>query len=532
MNALRRLSRILFITLMGTLSIISAQAEAPQKGGTLTLILPSEPSALVALATVAQPVIATSAKVNEGLLTYDYNLHPLPQLATSWEISPDGKRYTFHLRKGVKWHDGQPFTSADVAYSLDLLKKTHPRAKSTFANVTSIETPDDLTAILVLSHPAPYLITAFAAGETPILPKHIYENGDLLKNPNNNAPIGTGPYIFEKWERGSYILYKRNPNYWDAPKPYIDQLVVKFSTDPTVRSLALQTGQADIGYRTPVALSELKRLQENPKLEFETKGYNYSNSVASIHFNLDDKLFKDLRVRQAIAHSINRKALLNVVYFGYATPTETPVGPNLKAFHSNKPSPYQYDLAAANALLDEAGYKKGDDGVRLRVTLDYSTFDDTFRRNAEFVRSALARVGIAVTLRSQDLSTYATRVFTQRDFSFSIDQYANLYDPTVGVQRLYWSKNYRPGVPFTNISHYQNPQVDQLLEAAQTENDAAKRVAEFQQFQDIVQQELPDINLASPQFITIRSKQVQDDSPTADGLEGNLSSVWIDNTAK
>ncbi|MCC3718878.1 ABC transporter substrate-binding protein [Rouxiella badensis] len=531
MRLFRQLSRALSLFILGIL-FISATAQSqtitPHQGGTLTLILPSEPSALVALATVAQPVIAVSSKVNEGLLTYDYSLNPLPQLATSWDISADGLQYTFHLRKGVTWTDGQPFTSQDVAFSIDLLKKTHPRAKATFANVESISTPDPLTAVFKLSHPAPYLIRAFAAGETPILPKHIYANTDPLKNENNNHPIGTGPYIFEKWVRGSYIIYKRNPNYWDAPKPYIDQLIVKFSTDPVVRSLDLQTGQADLGYRTPVALSELKTLQKRPDLVFDYKGYNYNYSVASIYFNLDDKLFKDIRVRQAIAHSINHEALLRVVYFGYATPTESPIAPGLKAFHSAAPSPYQYDLAAANRLLDDAGYKQGSDGIRLRVTLDYNTYDDTFRRNAEFVRSALSRIGIAVTLRSQDISTYAERVFTRRDFQFSIDQYANLYDPTVGVQRLYWSKNYRLGVPWTNITHYNNPAVDKLLEAAQTENDAQKRIDEFRQFQDIVQREVPDIPLASPQFITLANKRVHDSSPTADGVEGNLSSVWVD----
>ncbi|MCC3746867.1 ABC transporter substrate-binding protein [Rouxiella badensis] len=531
MRLFRQLSRALSLFILGIL-FISATAQSqtitPHQGGTLTLILPSEPSALVALATVAQPVIAVSSKVNEGLLTYDYSLNPLPQLATSWDISADGLQYTFHLRKGVTWTDGQPFTSQDVAFSIDLLKKTHPRAKATFANVESISTPDPLTAVFKLSHPAPYLIRAFAAGETPILPKHIYANTDPLKNENNNHPIGTGPYIFEKWVRGSYIIYKRNPNYWDAPKSYIDQLIVKFSTDPVVRSLDLQTGQADLGYRTPVALSELKTLQKRPDLVFDYKGYNYNYSVASIYFNLDDKLFKDIRVRQAIAHSINREALLRVVYFGYATPTESPIAPGLKAFHSAAPSPYQYDLAAANRLLDDAGYKQGSDGIRLRVTLDYNTYDDTFRRNAEFVRSALSRIGIAVTLRSQDISTYAERVFTRRDFQFSIDQYANLYDPTVGVQRLYWSKNYRLGVPWTNITHYNNPAVDKLLEAAQTENDAQKRIDEFRQFQDIVQREVPDIPLASPQFITLANKRVHDSSPTADGVEGNLSSVWVD----
>ncbi len=131
MRLFRQLSRALSLFILGIL-FISATAQSqtitPHQGGTLTLILPSEPSALVALATVAQPVIAVSSKVNEGLLTYDYSLNPLPQLATSWDISADGLQYTFHLRKGVTWTDGQPFTSQDVAFSIDLLKKTHPRA--------------------------------------------------------------------------------------------------------------------------------------------------------------------------------------------------------------------------------------------------------------------------------------------------------------------------------------------------------------------------------------------------------------------
>jgi len=505
-----------------------AATAAPHSGGSLTVMLTSEPSTLVSLATVAQPVIAVSSKVTEGLLAYDYDLKPLPQLATSWEISADGKTYTFHLRPGVKWHDGQDFTSADVAYSIELLKKYHPRASSTFANVTRVDTPDALTAVFELSNPAPYLIRAFAAGETPMVPKHVYAGTDPLKNPNGSAPIGTGPYIFSEWVRGSHVIYKRNPQYWDQPKPYIDQLVVKFSSDPVVRSLALETGQADIGYRTPVALSDLNRLKEKTHLVFSTEGNNYSYSVASLHFNLDDPHFSNLKVRQAVAHAINRDALLRVVYFGYGTATATPVAPGLKTFHSTAPSPYPFDLAAANRLLDEANYPRGADGTRFNVTLDYSTFDDTFRRNAEFIRSALAKIGIAVTLRSQDISTYAKRVFTDRDFSLVSDQYANLYDPTVGVQRLYWSKNYRVGVPFTNLSHYQNPEVDRLLEAAQTENDPAKRIAEFNAFQTIVQHDLPDINLVSPQFITIASPRVHDHSPTADGLEGNLSSVWVD----
>jgi peptide/nickel transport system substrate-binding protein len=522
----------LALTLVGWLAIATTSANTltPHTGGQLTLMLPSEPSALVSLATVAQPVIAVSGKVNEGLLTYDYDLNPLPQLATSWQISADGKTYTFHLRPGVKWHDGVDFSAADVAYSIGLLKKIHPRASSTFANVINIETPDPLTAVFKLSHPAPYLLRAFAAGETPIVPKHLYDIAgvDPLKNPNNHAPIGTGPYIFSEWVHGSHIIYKRNPNYWDKPKPYLDTLIVKFSTDAVVRALALESGEADLAYRTPVPLSDIDRLKKDGKLQFETKGNNYSYSVTTLQFNLDDKYFKDLRVRQAIAHAIDRDTLLRVAYFGYGQTTASPIAPGLKAFHDNSPSPYTYDLAAANRLLDEAGYPRAANGSRFSVILDYNTYDDTFARIAEFTRSSLSKIGVNVTLRSSDISSHTKRVFTDRDFSLALGMFANLYDPTLGVQRLYWSKNFRIGLPFSNASHYSNPQVDQLLEAAQTENDPQKRLQQFTQFQQIVEHDVPDINLVSPLFLTVYNPRVHDHSLTADGIEGNLSGVWVD----
>lgn len=505
-----------------------AQAAEPQTGGTLNLVLNYEPPALIALTTVATPALSVSAKVTEGLLSYDYDLNPQPQLATRWEISADGTRYTFHLRPNVKWHDGQPFTSADVAYSIELLKKVHPRASSTFANVTKVETPDALTAVLVLSRPAPYLIKAFAAAESPIVPKHIYEGSDPLTNPHNNAPVGTGPYIFDKWVRGSYILYRRNPDYWDKNRPYLDQLVVKFIPDAAARSVAFETGDADLGYRTPVALNDVARLKQLPQLGFETKGNSYSYNVSSLQFNLDDAHFKDLRVRQAVAHAINRNVILQVAYFGLGQVTASPIAPGIKTYHDPAPSPYAFDIEKANALLDQAGYAKGSDGTRFSVTLDYNPIAEDLRKTAEYTRSALAKIGIKVTLRAQDLSSFVRRIYTDRDFAFTLNGHSNLYDPTVGVQRIYWSKNFRKGVPFSNASDYHNPEVDRLLEAAQTENDPQKRVEEFKAFQKIVEQELPDINLISPQFITLYNRRVHDHSVTADGIEGNLSQVWLD----
>ncbi|KAA8996494.1 ABC transporter substrate-binding protein [Affinibrenneria salicis] len=499
----------------------------PQRGGTLTLVLNYEPPALIALTTVATPALSVSAKVTEGLLSYDYALNPQPQLATAWEISPDGTRYTFHLRKGVKWHDGQDFTSADVAWSIELLKKVHPRGSSTFANVTAIETPDANTAVIVLSKPAPYLIKAFAAAESPIVPRHLYEGKDALTNPNNSAPIGTGPYVFDKWVRGSYVLYKRNPHYWDPARPYLDQLVVRFIPDAAARSLAFETGDAELGYRSPVALSDIARLKALPQLGFETKGNSYSYNVTSLQFNLDDQHFRDLRVRQAVAHAINRNVILQVAYLGFGKVSTSPIAPGIAEYHDAAPSPYAFDIKQANALLDEAGYPRGANGVRFNVTLDYNPIAEDLRKTAEYIRSALAKIGIGVTLRSQDLSAFVRRVYTDRDFAFTVNGHSNLFDPTVGVQRIYWSKNFRKGVPFSNASHYHNPEVDQLLEAAQIENDPARRAQQFLRFQRIVGQELPDISLVSPEFITIYNRRVNDHSVTADGVEGNLADVWL-----
>src|SRR5258708_432536 len=270
---------------------------APKKGGTLTFMQNSEPQTLVALTTEAAAALTVRAKVTEGVLEYDYDIKPRPQLATEWSISQDGKTYTFKLRPNVKFHDGKPFTSADVAYSIQLLKTVHPRGRNTFANVNEVKTPDPLTAVIELSKPAPYLIKALTAAEAPMMPRHIYEGTDPLANPNGNAPIGTGPYKFKEWVRGSHIIYEPNPDYWDAPKPYIDRMVCKFLPDPGARSIAFENGSADIGYPTPVALSALERLKKSPTLAFATQGTSHSPNVSALQFNFHHQFFKKQKAR-------------------------------------------------------------------------------------------------------------------------------------------------------------------------------------------------------------------------------------------
>src|SRR5450830_755974 len=438
----------------------AAQAAPPQHEGTLTLLLPSEPTSLVTINNVATPILSVSAKVTEGLLKYDYDVNPQPQLATKWAISRDGLSYTFTLRQGVKWHDGKDFTSADVAYSIELLKKIHPRGRNTFANLSEIETPDKHTVVLRLSKPAPYLIRALVATETPIVPRHIYEGTDPASNPNNTAPIGTGPFRFKEWVRGSHIVYERNADYWDKPKPFVDQLVVRVVNDPAAASVAFETNTVDLGYRTPVPLADLERLKQLKTLRFETKGNSYSHNVTRLEFNLDNEYFKRPEVRQAVAHAVDRSVILKVVNYGYGKVSYSPIAPGLKAYHDPAP--------------------------------------------------------------------FIKRIYTERDFAFTTNGASNLFDPTVGVQRLYWSKNFIKGVPFSNGTHYNNPVVDKLLEDAAVENDPVRRVKLFKDFQDTVARDVPDLNLFQPEFITIAHQRVHEHSVTADGVEGNLADAWVD----
>ena len=505
-------------------ALAAATAEAVTGRRIFNLLVNPEPPTLSSFNTSAGTAITASSKVLEGLLRYDETLTPQPGLAVSWEAAADGLSYTFKLREGVKWHDGQPFTAQDVAFSLETNKRYHPRGGSTFANLASVETPDDHTAIVKLAKPAPYLIRAFAGSETPILPKHLYASGDPLSNPHNNAPVGTGPYRFKQWQRGSFIEYERNPDYWDASLPGVDTLFLKVVPDSASRLAAFENGTLDAGGQSPVPLSDLKRLTQSGKLKYTTRGYAYSITPTMLEFNLDHPLLGRHEVRQAIAHAIDREVIKKVVYYGYADVSVSPIPKSFPQYVYTGPDPYPFDVAKGNALLDQAGLPlKGTS--RFSLTLDPLPYGDSYARTAAYIRTALARIGIDVQLRSQDFPTYTKRIYTDRDFDFAVVGMGTMFDPTVGVQRLYWSKNFRKGLPFSNGSHYNNPEVDRLLESAAVETDEQKRGDLFKAFQKIVIEELPNITLVMQQQVTVYNARVSGFEADGNGLDGSLANV-------
>lgn len=529
------ISRIIFSLALACLALplgasaqTAAQAAAnsatPQHGGTLNWIVAPEPAAFIPLTTTAGGSTELGPKVVEGLLTYDFELKPVPQLATAWQVSPDGLQYTFTLREGVQWHDGQPFGAEDVAFSIEALKSAHPRGRVTFANITQIDTPDAHTVRLNLSKPAPYLLTALSAGESPIVPKHLYVGKDLASNPLNNAPVGTGPFIFKEWVRGNYARLERNPNYWDQPKPYLDAIVVRFVPEAAARAAALESGEVQLANKA-IPLSDIERFQKLPNLNVDITAWPYVGDHQQIYFNFDSEPFKQRAVRQAVAQSLNLDAFAKTIWYGQGTLSASPIGKAESRFHNDAIKHYPLDTKAAEKLLDEAGYPKGADGKRFRVRILVNPFQD--RRAADFVRQSLQRIGIDGEVEALDFATYVTRVYTDRAFDIALENLTNMFDPSIGVQRVFWSKNFQIGLPFSNAPHYVNPAVDRLLEAAATEPDLDKRRALFFEFQQVLHDDVASIELGANPNVTIADKRVKDWGVSAEGTRANFANVYF-----
>ncbi|MDR5740031.1 ABC transporter substrate-binding protein [Caballeronia sp. LZ016] len=486
------------------------------RGGTLVANVAPEPGGLVAGINISSPAVVISASIFDGLVTYDSEYRPQPQLAESWQTSPDGKSITFNLRKNVRWHDGTPFTSADVQYSiLNVVKKTHPRGASNLAKVTGVDTPDPHTVVFRLSGPSPVLWAVLFGTETQIVPKHLYDGTDPLTNPYNVKPVGTGAFVFKEWVRGSHVTLQRNPDYWDKgrsgkdDKPYLDQIVFKMIPDSAARAVALETGEIAFAANNPVPESDVARLRKDPRLALDTVGWQAPAPMFFFDFNYKRKTFDDIRVRKAFAHAIDRAAMARIVWFRLADVAQSCVPSYQKQFFKPGLPQYAFDPKEAERLLDEAGLKRGPDGVRLRI--DHVTevaYGQVYLRAAEMMRQQLRNVGVEMTLVNLDLPSVIRKLYTERDFDTASMWYSAYPDPQIGVTRRFWSKNIKQGVPSSNASSYSNPQMDKIIEGIQEEGDVAKRKVLIDQLQQFVQTEVPSINLLELKFFGFYSSKI------------------------
>lgn len=501
------------------LAALAPASAAPKRGGTVVAVVVPEPTFLVSAHNPIGGVLEVSSKMFEGLLTYDLDMKLQPALAERWEVAADGLSIKLILRQGVRWHDGKPFTSQDVAFTVMKVWKTlHPRNRVTMAGITAVETPDEHTAILRLSGPAPYLPSILNGGESQVVPQHVYDGDDIARTLVEKPPVGTGPFRLKEWRRGTAIVLERNPDYWQQGKPYLDGMIFRIMPDEAARATAFETGEVQFGSFSPVSPCGALRLAKLPNVGVETKGYEFFGTRFLFEINLRNPILAERRVRQAMAHAIDRDFILENIWCGFGTKSTGPVPPQLKEFYTPDVPTYEFNPKKAEALLDEAGYKRGADRIRFRITHDPLPFGPNYARAAEVVKQNLRSVGIEVEIRAQDTPTWLRRIYTNYDFDLTSNTLSALPDPTLGVQRIYWSKNIVKGVPFSNASGYSNPEMDKVLEAAQTETDPAKRRALFFEMQKIAQRDLPVLDLFVLERATIFDKRLKNHTVQADGI--------------
>lgn len=470
--------------------LCSSLAMAQGGAGTLVVGLGAIPRHLNS---AVQSGIATgipAAQIFASPLRFDKDWNPQPYLAESWVFQDDGKSLLLKLVPGATFHDGKPITSEDVAFSIMTIKANHP-FQSMFEPVERMDTPTPQIAIIRMRVPHPAILLAMSQPFAPIIPKHIYGDGQDVKiHPRNTTPVGSGPYKLVEFKPQEAIVLERYAGFFIKDRPKFDRVIFRIIADSSAQSLALERGEVDY-LPGSVTLSQFSQLSKAKDVVLSRKGGDAIGPLGWLAFNLKRKPFDDVRVRQAIAYAIDREFIVKQLHQGMTKVATGPIAPG-SPFYTNKVEPYKLDLNKSAALLDAAGLKVDGTGKRLAMGIDFlPNTPDNSQTIAEYLRAQLKKVGIEVTVRtSPDFPTWARRVSTY-DFDATMDGAFNYGDPVIGVHRTYLSTNIKPGVIWSNTQNYVNRKVDKLLADATVERDLEKRKTLYAEFQRQVAQDVP-----------------------------------------
>ena len=513
---MRRLLGIALVIAMiaaGTLGMVADASAAAKDDKTLTMITAAIARHFNGAVQSGLATATVSTKVFASPLRIDENWNIKPYLATSWETSADGLTVTLKLRDGVKFHDGKPVTSEDVAFTIMTSQKNHP-FKTMFAPVTKVDAPDPLTVVIHLSKPHPAILLALTPPLCPVLPKHIYGDGqDPKSHPMNLKPVGCGPYKFVEYKTQEYIILERNQDFFIKGRPQFDTMIIRYIKDSNNRIMVMQRGEADLCFGEN-SVQNAVRLKKSDHLAITTDGYGAIGPLEWLAFNLRREPLNNPKVRKAIAYAVDRDFIVKKLFYGMTAPAFGPIVPG-SPFECKDVQKYDLDLDKAKALLDEAGYPEKAGGKRFSVTMDWEASGMAHRMVAETIKSQLGKVGIDVVLQATpDFPAWAKRV-ANWDFDLTIDSVWNWGDPVIGVHRTYASSNIRKAI-WSNTQGYHNKTVDSLLEQAGSEIDIEKRKALYNQFGKIVSDELPVYWLCRCAFFTIYDKR----------LKNVVKSVW------
>ena len=502
-----------------------AQGVAPRRGGTLQMMLTPEPPVLQIGVNQQGPTLAAAPKMFQGLVSFSRTLEPTPLLAKSWTISEDGKEYVFRLQEGVKWHDGQPFTADDVVFSImKFHMELSPRARAIFSLIETCEARDPHTVRIVLKQAFQPFMLMFDATAAAMVAKHLFDGRDYRTAPAVQRPVGTGPFKFVEWQRGNFIRMDRNEEYWKPGRPYLDSVIYRIIPDSQSRRLALESGQVLLSQASDIEPFDIPQLRQRPNLEVNTSGWEYFSPLSWLELNHRVKPLDDARVRRAMSMAIDRNFIVNRLWFGVGKPATGPVASTTRFYDANAKIA-AFNVQAANALLDQAGFPRNAQGVRFTLKHIPLPYGEIWTRLSEYLRQAMRQIGVALDLESTDAGSWARRVGNW-EYETTINFVYQFGDPTLGVERTYVSSNIQK-VTFTNTGGYSNPQVDALFLQARGAAAAADRARAFSEVQKILVEDVPQIWLTELSFPTVHDKKVSNVITTGLGVSKSFDDVFI-----
>jgi peptide/nickel transport system substrate-binding protein len=473
---------------------------------TVVMLIESSPNNLdLRVGTDAQSE-RIGALVFDALVRKDEHYNLKPWLATSWE-QPDPLTWVFHLRDGVRFHNGQPLTADDVVWTIESLIDPGyggliTSKSGAFASVLRAEARDRLTVVVHLKHPDAGLLFNMSDGLFGVVPKGSGREFGL-------HPVGTGAFQFVSAVEDKEVLVERNPDYW-AGSPKLEKIRFAVVPDAITTALELQKGSGDIESNA-ITLDMVHALRDAPNLATETSP---GSVVVYMNFNVQDAVLKDKRVRQAIACAIDRQAIVDALWRGKAALASSLLPPRHWARAADADlAQYPHDPARAKALLDAAGFPAGPDGVRLHVTLKTST-DETTRLMAAILQQQLRGAGIDLQIRSAEFGTFYADV-TKGAFQIYALRWIGVNEDPDIFRYAYGSASFPP--KGANRGRYANPRVDALLEAAAAAADQAVRRKDYIEVQQILAEDLPGIPLWYPDNEVIHNRRLLGVNPIGAG---------------
>ena len=468
--------------LLPILLLASAVLAQPQQGGVLRAGMQADPVGLDPHITNAPSSRNMLENVYDTLVMFGPDLSIQPALAESWTTSDDGLVWTFDLRDGVTFHDGDPLQASDVVFSIERIvdpEVASPRSDD-FAVVESLEAPDADTVVMTLAEPFSPLLSKLAHTGNPIVSEDVVaEHGDLQE-----VVIGTGPFRFVEYLPQTRMVLERNDDYWgtDAdgtPLPYLDGITFLFYPDPTARTTAVQTGNVDWIEYVPAA--DIEILQADP--EVEVVGGIAAN-FRSIYFNVEVEPFDDPLVRQALAYAIDEQAIVDLALYGTGGVPATGTTIPGDSYYGVESSPYTgRDVERARELLAEAGFEDGF-AFDLYVTSTY----DFLRTPAEVIQSNLADIGVEVNIVAEDWSIYLPTVM-EGDYAATVLGESGQSDPDDLLFNVFYTDN------GGNLGNFSDAELDRLLEEGRRVSDQEERRAIYLEAQERILELAPHVFL-------------------------------------